>query len=302
MYCGLQTSRRLFGPPGPEARTVPETVGVPCSSRLPARARNASGSPVLQNNSHSPDSSTASPPILSSVVRLAVFPGCYDREMLVCFFFQFSPDQIPGDGKCLYPPLCQGDLGLIPPRFLLAPQRLRYLLQLSERRIDLPLRLHQFLSCKILSYSLRSRNSGSPMDYPTNLSHKSFRFCGLPFWILSQGRNSPGTKVFPPEKRLYAPRRGSHTLAKKIGSSDTVSLLLPAVAEILDRRWVIPPICPTKASAFAGARFGFCPGEEAPPGPRFFLRKNACTRQGAARIRSQRKLARQIPSLCYSLR
>ena len=140
------------------------------------------------------------------------------------------------------------------------------------------------------------------MDYPANLSHKSFRFCGIPFWILSRGRNSPGTKVFPPEKRLYAPRRGSHTLAKKIGSADTASPSLFAVAEILDRRWIIPPICPTKASAFAGSRFGSCPGEETPPGPRFFLRKNACTRQGAARIRSQRKLARQILLLRHSLR
>ncbi len=189
---------------------------------------------------------------------------------------------------------------------------------------------NRFRRCRLSVIPCDIRNSGLLMDCPANLSHKSFRFCGGPFWILSQGRSSPGTKVFPPEKRLYAPRRGSHTLAKKIGSSDTqgfppekrlyaprrgshtlakkigssdtVSLLLPAVAEILDRRWIIPPICPTKASAFAGSRFGFCPGEEAPLGPRFFLRKNACTRQGAARIRSQRKLARQIPPLCYSLR
>ena len=52
MYCGLQTSRRLFGSGGPKGQAVPETDGIPCSSRLPARARNASGSPVLQNNSH----------------------------------------------------------------------------------------------------------------------------------------------------------------------------------------------------------------------------------------------------------
>ena len=94
MYCGLQTSRRLFGSGGPKGQAVPETDGIPCSSRLPARARNASGSPVLQNNSHNPVSSTASPPVLLSVIRLAGFPCGYDREMLVCFF-------IPALSGCL---------------------------------------------------------------------------------------------------------------------------------------------------------------------------------------------------------
>ena len=94
MYCGLQTSRRLFGSGGPKGQAVPETDGIPCSSRLPARARNASGSPVLQNNSHNPVSSTASPPVLLSAIRLAGFPRGYDREMLVCFF-------IPALSGCL---------------------------------------------------------------------------------------------------------------------------------------------------------------------------------------------------------
>ena len=156
MYCGLQTSRRLFGSGGPKGQAVPETDGIPCSSRLPARARNASGSPVLQNNSHNPVSSTASPPVLLSVIRLAGFPCGYDREMLVYFFI----------------PVIAGHLSVTP--------------------------------CGI-------RNFGAQKDCPATLSHE--------------------------------------------------------------------------ASAFAGICFEFGPGEETPPGPRFFLRKNASARESAARIR-----------------